>query len=208
MPDFAAGWGLAPCGIEDFGTDYLDAARRAGSDAFGTFGLRIMWREVTDVTARLATLFPGVSAGVGSFEAAFGPLRVVHLTRTDKATQAVSRVRAERSGLWHLNADGTERERLPSAGPLAYDPQALRYFADRAAAQDAAWRAWFDAQKIEPLTVTYKDLAASPVREAGRILAHIGADPDNASSVHPATASLADTLSADWLARYKAEARS
>ena len=56
-----------------FDRAYLDAVRVKGSDATGTFGLRIMWSSVADLIARLVPLFPDCATDAARFERAFAP---------------------------------------------------------------------------------------------------------------------------------------
>ncbi|MEO0999464.1 MAG: Stf0 family sulfotransferase, partial [Pseudomonadota bacterium] len=93
------------------------AARRRGTCAAGLFGLRMQRGSFGYFLAQARRIHPaGRDAEV--IGAAFGPTRFLHLSRADKLAQAVSRVMAEQTGLWHRRADGSELERLaPPAAP-------------------------------------------------------------------------------------------
>ena len=137
--------------------------------------------------------------------AAFGPGRYVFLARRDTVAQAVSRLRAEQSGLWHVHADGRERERVkPHTAPV-YDGAALAAFVAAAEAGTAAWETWFAGNGIAPVRCFYEDIAADPAAELIRLLAALGRDPALAGGVAPATARLADAESDAWSARFRAE---
>ena len=94
---------------------------------------------------------------------AFGRTFFVHLTRRDKVAQAVSYVKAQQNGLWHVAPDGTELERLSPPQELAYDASEIRTCLEEMTAHDHAWEHWFDASEIDPLRITYEELSDGPV---------------------------------------------
>ena len=81
-----------------------------GAGDTGVFGLRVMWGTVGELCERLSPLRPDLSGGA-LLESLFGPLVYVHVSRTDKVAQTISLLKAEQSGLWHVAADGSERQR-------------------------------------------------------------------------------------------------
>lgn len=188
----------------DFAT-YLDAIRRAGSAGTGHFGLRLMAETLGELLAALAPLYPDARSEAARMEAAFGPVAWIHVARADTVAQAVSLVRAQQSGLWHRNADGTPMEQNAPAGETAYDPARIAAQVALLEAQDAAWTRWFADQSIDPARIAYEDLAADPGRVLRSVLVAIGADPDLAERAAPSTARLADATSAAWIARYRSE---
>ena len=118
--DWARSWDVSPPDLtdsEEFDRSYLAAVLRAGASDNGVVGLRLMWRSVTELSTRLGALYPDLHDDAALFERSFGKTLYIHLSRQDKIAQAVSLLKAEQSGLWHLAADGTERER--SAPPQA-----------------------------------------------------------------------------------------
>ena len=184
----------------------FDAARNCGTGGTNLFGLRMQQGSFPYFTEQVAVLRPGLRSDAAGIEAEFGPTLFVHLTRPDKLDQAISRVRAEQTGLWHRNADGSELERLSPPAEPHYDPGAIARHRDDLAAQDAAWTAWFEDEGIDPLRIRYDDLAGDPRGTLARVLTALGFDPETAGSVQPPTAKLADTVSRDWRRRFEAEA--
>ena len=130
--------------------------------------------------------------------------RYVHLRRADTLGQAISRVRAEQTGLWHRAADGSELERLSPPAEPVYDRARIAAALAEAERLTAGWEDWFTRNGIVPLRVTYEDLAADPQATLARVLHHIGQDPARAQGALPGTARLADALSDDWRARFLA----
>ena len=146
----------------------FDAAREHGTGGTGAFGLRMQRGSFAYFMEQLRALHPGKASDVERIKAEFGLTLFVHLSRMDKLAQAVSRVRAEQTGLWHRAADGTELERLAPPSEPRYDPDAIAHHMADLAALDAAWNAWFARERIEPLRVTYDQLANGPQQHALR----------------------------------------
>ncbi|MDP3897052.1 MAG: Stf0 family sulfotransferase [Mesorhizobium sp.] len=206
IPEWADYWGVPQSDLADdpeFDRAYLAAMLRDGTGDTGVFGLRLMWASVADATRRLDRLHPGLPDAPARFEKAFGPTLYVHLSRRDKVAQAVSRIRAEQSGLWHLGADGTERERTAPPRPAAFDADRIAALVAELQADDAAWNDFFAAHRIEPLRLTYETMAADPQPALANILSALGRDPELARTVHPGTAKLANDTSREWADRFR-----
>ena len=171
------------------------------------FGLRMQRGSFDFFTDALTALHPNESGDAARIEAEFGRTLFVHLSRSDKLDQAISRVRAEQTGLWHRNADGTELERLAPPAEPHYDADTIaRHVADLTAL-DAAWNAWFDREGIEPLRITYDELADDPRAALARVLGALSLDPGRATQVATPTAKLADAISSEWRMRFLSEER-
>lgn len=134
-----------------FDQAFLTAVLQAGAGGTPVFGMRLMWEQVDNLSTRLGVLYPGLSSDSARFRAAFGPTCFVHLSREDKVAQAVSRIKAEQTGLWHVHADGTERERVKPAQAPAYDARVLAEQVAEYQRHDAAWVNWFVQQHIQPV---------------------------------------------------------
>ena len=203
MDDFAAGWGLPPERVAGWEQRYFDAALRAGRYGTPIFALRLMRENLEFMLGFLSRLFPSGGAGKALIAAAFGRVLFLHLSRREKLAQAVSRVKAEQTGLWHIAPDGSEIERTAP-------PQAPRYDFDRIHAEvmsletsDAAWNDWFAAESIAPLRITYEELSEDPSSPLHRICSALGLPMP--AQVRPGVARLSDATSADWIRRYRVE---
>lgn len=190
---------------ESFERAYLAGVIGTGSDASGRFALRLMAENRPQLAARLGLIHPNCKSDAERFAAAFGSCLYVHLSRGDKLAEAISLLRAEQTGLWHLSADGSERERTAPAQPATYDADRIAHHLERLTAFDRSWAEWFSANAITPLAVRYEDLAADPQVELARILAALEEDPAIAAGIAPRTARLADAETADWASRFRAE---
>jgi LPS sulfotransferase NodH len=105
----------------EFNIAYLDAVIRIGKGGTGIFGLRLMRENRDELSAILDQIFPQLPSDRARFEKAFGNILYIHLSRDNKLAQAVSLVKAEQTGLWHIAPDGTEIERLAPAKEPQYD---------------------------------------------------------------------------------------
>lgn len=186
---------------------YLDAVLREGTARTGTFGLRLMWESARELFPKLARLYPDAGDDAARFALAFGLPVYIHLSRQDKIAQAISRLKAMQSGLWHRAADGSERERTAPQREPEYDYAQLAGFVAEAETDDQSWRRWFAQQGIEPVRIVYEQFAADPRATLAVLLAALGRDPAIADGVQVRTARLADETSRDWARRFAAERR-
>lgn len=198
-------FGIEPGSGSAFERRYLDAAIRHGTADTGMFGMRLMWPSLPGLLDKLRPLFPQQSTDAGRLAAAFGTPLYIHLRREDRLAQAISRAKAEQSGLWHRGADGSERERVKPPEAPSYDAAQLAGFIAEAAEYETGWQRWFASEGIAPLELTYEALSADPTAVLATILEALGLDPATAANVAPQTARLADAESAAWAERFRAE---
>jgi trehalose 2-sulfotransferase len=208
IPWRAERWGVLqgqPGDPVEFDSAYLKAVLRVGTGATEVFGLRLMWSTVVEFCERLSRLFPGELETAALLEKAFGLLVYVHVFREDKVAQAISLLRAEQSGLWHLAADGTERQRSGPPALTGYDDARLAELVDELEHDDAAWSAFFAEAAISPVRVRYEDLAVRPDGEVQKILEALGCSSTLTTLVVPRTAKMADHISQEWRERFRQE---
>ncbi|GAA6179767.1 Stf0 family sulphotransferase [Shimia sp. NS0008-38b] len=189
--------------------EIVDAAVLKGRADTDVFGLRLQGHALDFFFQKLALLFPESPTDLDRITCAFGPTKFIYLTRTDKVAQAVSLVKAEQSGLWHKNEDGSDLERSPGQEPETnkdgYDAKALSDAVKKLQSYDDAWRSWFALASVQPLTLTYETVARAPQRALKQVLGHIGLPPEAARNVTADTMKLSDKESEAWIARYRKE---
>lgn len=186
--EYAADWGVDPQDWRAYG----QAACRAGREGGAVMGLRLMWETLGEVEAGLG----------GDWMQGLGLSHAIWLRRLDTVAQAVSRLKAELSGTWHL---GFEEAAHPAA--VAYDFERIRTWRDAAAAQNRAWQDWFARRGVTPLALTYEELAADPVGVAERVLDFLGLPMPAGQRPSASNRPMADAVSAEWAARFRDEAR-
>jgi LPS sulfotransferase NodH len=187
----------------DYGAAYLKAAMTAGTGQTGIFGFRLMRRDLGDLSALVDAVFPGLPSDKDRLQAAFGEILYIHLARDDKLAQAVSMIKAEQTGLWHVAPDGSELERLAPSKAPQYDFDRIASKLAQLEQYDAAWRSWFDAQGIEPLRVGYESLSANPAGAVARICKTLGVPEPAPDSLKPGVAKLADAISLEWMRNFR-----
>lgn len=185
-----------------FNVAFLEAAIRAGKGGTDIFGLRLMRENLDELSAVLDRIHPGLASDKARFEKAFGRLLYFHLSREDKLAQAISLIKAEQTGLWHVAPDGTEIERLAPAQDPQYDFARIRQEVAELESYDTAWNSWFEAQGIIPLRIFYERLSADPAATLIRICESLGVPAPDAGDVRPGVAKLADQTSLDWMRHY------
>ena len=187
----------------------LEAAFRAaavrGRNGGDTFGLRMQWHSLAFFLEKLAVLHPEATTDADRFHQAFGTTLFVHLTRSDKLDQAVSFLKAQQTGLWHLSSDGSELERTAPHREPVYDRSKIEACVDMMTAYDRDWNNWFEGQGIAPVRLSYDDLAADPLGILRRVLDSVGLDPSAANNVTPTVKKLSDRINGDWTAQYRRE---
>jgi LPS sulfotransferase NodH len=208
MPAWAQEWRLPDrdtMSERDFNIAYLNAAVAAGTGGTGIFGLRLMRENLDELSAILDQIFPQLPSDKARLEKAFGRILYIYLSREDKLAQAISLVKAEQTGLWHIAPDGTEIERLSPPQEPHYDFARINREVLELESYDRAWNSWFDAQGIDPLCVGYETLSASPAAVLIGICETLGIPPPNAHDIKPGVAKLADETSLDWMRRYRSD---
>jgi LPS sulfotransferase NodH len=209
VSEWAEEWGLPDRDTMselDFNAAYLKAAIANGRGGTGIFGLRLMRENLDELSAILDQVFPKLPSDIARFEKAFGRVLYMHLSRENKLEQAVSLVKAEQTGLWHIAPDGTEIERVAPAKEPQYDFERLKREVTELEAYDAGWNIWFVQQGIIPLRLGYERLAANPAATLLDICGVLGVQAPIADDIKPGVAKLADDTSLDWMRRYHLDA--
>jgi len=208
IAEWAAHWGVdIASGTETaaFDREYLAAMLKAGGAGTGIVGVRVMYSSLADAQKRVNRALGRQLDIADGFAAVFGPLIYIHLSRQDKLGQAVSLARAEQTGLWHLNADGSVFEGGASQAEPVYDGERIGAILAELERDDAAWAGFFAARGIAPLRLTYEGLTAAPQNALGRVFEALGLPPALAQSIAVPSAKMADGLNAAWIARFRRE---
>jgi LPS sulfotransferase NodH len=205
-PVWAAELGLPACGVlgaADYAGAYLAAVIAAGKGETDVFGLRLMHANLRDLTGMIDQVVPGHISDTARLGAVFGRVSFIHLSRADKVAQAISMVKAEQTGLWHIAPDGSEVERLAPPATPKYDFQRIADTVAQLSADDAAWGAWFADQGITPLRIGYEPLAHDPAATLHRVCDFLDLRAPDRAAICPGVARLSDPQSRDWAARFR-----
>ena len=209
LPEWAEEWKLPArdtMGELEFDVAYLDAAITAGKGGTEIFGLRLMRENLDELSAILDRIFPGLASDAARFGRAFGRILYIHLSRENKLAQAISLIKAQQTGLWHIAPDGTEIERVAPAQEPHYDFERIKGELAELEAYDTAWNVWFARQDIAPLRIGYERLASNPAATLISICEALGVQPPRTDDIRPGVARLSDATSLDWMRRYRLDA--
>jgi trehalose 2-sulfotransferase len=137
----------------------------------GIFGAKLGWAHRNALEHAVAQTF-----GYPSLKEAFNPLWI-RITRQDRIAQAISVWRALHSQVW-LRRRGEASSELYNP-PYEYD--SLKKALMEVLSVEYVWSEYFRRHGIEPISLTYEELAADPVamvrRVADPILARAGMGP-------------------------------
>lgn len=179
----------------DYG-EYVRAVAGAGRTSNGVFAARVMWGSLEHVVAGLGIRDePGALRPAGDLDVlqdALGPLAVVHLRRVDVVGQAVSWCRAEQTGFWQ---QGDSARAEPSE-----DIDLLLDLVRTIDEHEAAWRAWFDRNRVQPVELTYEGVVDDPAGAVGQVAAQLGVALPSDWRPRPETRRQADDLNRRWAA--------
>lgn len=188
-----------------FCASFLAAARAEGKGNGDLFGCRLMHESLADLITMASCLHPDLDDDLARIAAVFGRTAFVHLIREDKVDQAISYVRAEQTGTWHVAPDGRAVEQKGPPQVPQYDFARIHQKVVELNAREAAWAIWFKQAGVHSLTVRYSDLAENPKYELQRILTHLDLPATAADRATPGVRKLADALNEEWAARYRGD---
>lgn len=174
----------------------------AGTTPNGVFATKLMWGFALELFVRLREREP--SRGLAPAEALAATFPVagyVHVTRADKVAQAVSLWTAVQTAHWRDEGDGA-----PAHEP-EYSFVGIAHLLGQLQAQDHAWRSWFVAAGITPVTVDYDGLVGDQEGTVRRVLDAIGIDAAEATIDPPAMRRQSGERSAEWKRRFEDERR-
>jgi LPS sulfotransferase NodH len=183
------------------------AAAKVGKSESDIFGLRLQRDSFQFFADQLKVLHPNEATDFERIEAAFGVTLFIYLRREDHLGQAISRLRAEQTGLWHRKADGSDLERNAPTREAGYDHDTIQSYVQEAIEQNEQWARWFAEQSIMPLKISYEELSRRPQAVLTQILTSLDVDASLAETVPVQTAKLADETNTAWRSRFEVESK-
>ncbi|KMW57745.1 hypothetical protein AIOL_002712 [Candidatus Rhodobacter oscarellae] len=177
------------------------AAVAKGRGDTPVFGLRQQASSFPALCGALGETYPDEAIDLTRLTRALGPLKFVYLRRDDKLRQAVSLCRAMSSGVWHVNHDGSDYERLPPSDPNALNVDEITMQVQILQGYDAAWNNWFAGQGITPLILHYETLAEDPIATLTQVLDFLGMPASASKRVTPPLKKLSDEATEAWVTR-------
>lgn len=184
---------------------YLAWALAQGTTPNGVFGAKLMWGYLGDF-AQLLRGIPGMAQRTlpELLTRAFPGLRYIQITRENKVRQAVSLWKAVQTQSWKQEA-GEEVRRVVEP---VFSFRAINYLVRQLTAHDASWDAYFLGLGLEPLKLTYEELAEGTEAVVARVLDYLGIPlPAEGLAEPPRLSVQADATSEEWVRRFDAHLR-
>ena len=175
----------------------VDYLAHCAEDAKGTgvFGLKLHRDQLERFLGLLRSLRGAPENDADLVAAIFPTPHYVHLRREDSVAQGVSWWKARTSGAWR---GGREAPREP-----VFDFDGIDERVKRVQEHDREWGAWFDANGIDRLQLTYEQLVADPARAVEGTLRFLGIAVPETLVVAPGTKRQFDEVNEEWIRRYR-----
>jgi trehalose 2-sulfotransferase len=186
-------------GIADY-DEHIARTLERGTTPNGVFGAKIMWGHLRDLSALAGAEPPELFDRLVQERGRTPFLHYVWVSRRDRVRQAVSLWKALQTQAWAADdGDGAGHEPV-------YSYEAIDHLRALIAAHDRAWMAFFDTHGIEPLAVTYEQVAADLPGVVRSVLEYLDLDAAAADGVRPPMERQADARSDEWVERYERDA--
>ena len=147
---------------------YLRALHRHRTSPDGVFGVKVHWYHLAAVAGAPVGDEPLLERAAAALTSIAPGASVVRVQRGDRRRQALSWLRAERTGRWYTVAGET-----PPSVPEVPDHEVDARL-QRLDQEEAAWTALLDHLGIEPLVVTYEDICADRDGVVRAVVDHVG----------------------------------
>ena len=181
----------------------LKKAHKTGTAETGMFGLRLQGGSLNYFLDQLKLLHPEQNSDVERLNTTFGETAFIFLSRKNKLEQAISCVKAMQTGLWHTAENGTEFERLAPPQPPYFDAKAIRQHIAEFEEDDQRWEHWFTKESIQPLRLSYEDLAKDSVATLNTVLKALGLQTSSTIGTKAPLRKMDNELNEEWATLYR-----
>ena len=166
---------------------YWEEVQRVRTSPNGVFGYKAFMQCMEHISKTHPELLGQIASD-----------QVIYLTRKNKIAQAVSYSKAWRTKSWFSFVPETET--------ADYDFDHIARCEAWIAYQEAFWEKAFAMTGTPPLRVYYEDVAENGQGAVQSVLQFLGVTPNTHPPIFvPMISQQADSVSADWIARYAAE---
>ena len=184
--------------------DYL---WKIGGTSNGVFGINHSYYEphfsqLIETLRKFPACPPEVTHRNAVWEHIFPNHKHIFMTRRNKIRLAVSWWRAIQSGEWHV---GMDEQRKPVDLSNAYSFDAINHLYNECSMREAGIQEFFTEDGITPLNIFYEDFVQEYEQTVRTILDYLELDSRSAPIAPPALTQLADTVSEEWVQRFREE---
>lgn len=163
------------------------------------FGFKLMAWYLEKFLQRLRATGSFSEAGTSELEMlrrAFPQLQFIQIVRRNKIRQAVSKARAEQTGVWKVQQGNS------ASGPPQFDPALIASCVADTAREEYIWTCFFKRLGVEPFQVEYEGLCQDYAQTIASVLRFLGVRAPPPSRLRPITVRQTDALSREWEERF------
>ena len=169
----------------------------------GVVALPLQGGSLSYFMEQLKLLYPEQYSDLVRPNATFAETAFIFLSRKNKLEQAISRVKALQTWLWHTAANGAEFERLDHHSPPYFDEKAIRQHIAELEEDDQRWEHWLTKENIQPLRLSYEDLAKDSVVTLNTVLEALGLQTSSTIGTKAPLAKMANEINEEWATLYR-----
>jgi trehalose 2-sulfotransferase len=186
--------------------EYFDKVLAAGTTPNGIFGMKLFWHQSPALIAKLRAV-PALANAPA--EASFHELLksklgaaplYIWLRRQDKLAQAISYLRASRTGVWRSTDAPASAGRRDAE--LAFDFDLIAQYLRVVNQFDLRWDAFFRENRLEVLLIGYESFIASYEATIFSVLDFLDLPSDGLSLASPILQRQADARTLEWRHRF------
>ncbi len=190
-------------------TDYADFLNKvivSSTTPNGVFGTKLMWGYFENFIGKVCQTPQFIGRDLSPYSVLselFPNLNYLWIMRRDKIRQAVSLWKGLQTCIWWKRV-GDPIPKLEKEPEYNFD--AIDYLVQEIVFHEAAWQAYFTRYDIAPFTVIYEDLVPHYERTTLNILNWLNISyPENLVFGKRRLLKQADSVSEDWVQKYRAE---
>jgi len=190
--------------------EYLDKVVAAGLTPNGVFGLKLLWHQSPALIAKLradpilAAAPPQASWHDLLTTRLGGVPRYIWLRRRDKLLQAISYLRASKTGLWRSTDQASGR---PIEAEPEFDFDLIAQYLRVVNDFDLRWESFFRENRLKVLVVVYENFIRAYEATTFSVLDFLGIPRDAIVLPPPRLQRQADERSLEWRRRFLEIAR-
>jgi trehalose 2-sulfotransferase len=171
--------------------DYIAKVIACRTSKNGVFGVRVHFKDFRETLVRVPETLSMLA-----------PATYIYVDRRDKLAQAVDLARA-------VQANRRVSALELRASRLRYDRNLISKCLGSLERARLDWTRWFESHGVDPLVVTYEDLAADKAEVVRSIVEFLGVDGDEPEEVRRLREfePRADGVKDEWAARFEREIR-
>jgi trehalose 2-sulfotransferase len=194
----------APLPEHDF-LGYHEWVQQKARTPNGVRGVKLMWPHLAHLRRRLARQQPQWADAAHDDWALLTYLfprpAVVWIRRTDRIRQAISMQRAKQTSVF--SSPQLVRGQRQEARPPVYDFSAIHETVEKFTREDESWGRLFSAHGVEPIMVSFEQIATTPRDVAESIVRGLGLTvPETWEPMPVPVEKRSDALTDEWAARY------